>query len=41
MKYRIKSTRETLGYITAKSEQEAWTKARIKWGMLVASVDAV
>jgi hypothetical protein len=41
MKYKVRSTRETLGYLTAKSEQEAWTKARLKWGMLVARIDAV
>lgn len=41
MKYRVKSTRDTLGYVTADSEHAAWAKARAKWGMLVESVTAV
>ena len=41
MKYRIRSTNDTLGYIKANSEHEAWAKARAKWGMLVATVEAL
>ena len=41
MKYRVRSTSDTLGYVTAKSEHEAWAKARRKWGMLVATVEAL
>lgn len=41
MKYRVRSTRDFLGYVKAASENEAWAKARAKWGMLVCTVEAM
>lgn len=41
MKYKVCSTKDTLGYVTADSEHAAWVKARAKWGMLVATVTAI
>lgn len=42
MKWRVRSTRDLLGYVYAHSNHEAWQKARAKFGiMLVQSVEMV
>jgi hypothetical protein len=39
-KYRVRSTRDLLGYIYAHTEHEAWTKAKARFGvMLVCTVE--
>lgn len=41
IKYRVRSTRDLLGYVKATNEQEAWAKARAKWGALVCTVEGM
>jgi hypothetical protein len=31
-KYRVRSTKDLLGYVTAETEFEAFKKAKAKWG---------
>jgi hypothetical protein len=38
-KYRVRASRDLLGYVYARDNGKAWRKAVAKWGMLVMSVE--